>query len=217
MNQKTETIKLSASMIGGFLECKACFYRDYHHPQEFHLPGILNKMDRMEKDYYDCYRNKCPPILKGKIKEKLVNKEMVEKLRKGVIYFDEKLDAQFKGKMDDCFIDNKGNLVVMDNKTAAMKDNEFLIHYQLQLDSYAFLLKQAGYKVADYGYLVYYTPESGNPKDGIIFKVDVLRLKMNPQRALKVFHDAVRLLRKPSAPKGHEDCMTCKWIMEERG
>ena len=204
-------------MIGGFLSCPACFWRDYHYPQEFHLPGVLGRMDKLEKDYYDRFRNQTPPILKSQIKERLVSREMAEKLRKGLVYFDNKLNAQFKGKMDDCFIDEKGNLVPMDNKTAAMKDNEFLIGYQLQLDSYTFLLQKHGFKTAKYGYLVYYTPESGSPDKGIIFKAETKRMEMHPQRALKVFRDAVRLLRRKSAPKAHKECEVCEWISEIGG
>ena len=212
-----EVIKLSASMIGGYLGCPACFWRDYHYPKEFRLPGVLNKMDKLEKDYYDRHRDKTPPILKSQIKEKLVDMETAQKLRTGLIFFDEKLNAQFKGKMDDCFIDKKGNLVPMDNKTAAMKDNEFQKMYQLQLDSYTFLLQKHGYKVANYGYLIYYTPESGTPDKGIIFKAEAKRMDMNPRRALKVFRQAVSLLRSKRAPHAHKDCETCKWIKAIEG
>lgn len=212
--KQTETIKLSASMIGGFLGCPACFWRDYHFPQEFHLPGILNRMDRLEKDYYDRFRGQTPPILRGQIKEKLVDMETAEKLRKGMLFFDEKLNAQFKGKMDDCFIDSKGVLVVMDNKTASPSAEEFLKMYQLQLDSYALLMKMHGYKVANYGYLVYYVPESGDPAKGIIFRVEAKRMKLSPQRALKTFRAAVKLLRRPQAPKSHRDCVECEWLRE---
>ena len=82
MTQK-ELIKLSASMIGGYLGCPACFWRDYHYPQKFHLPGVLNRMDKLEKDYYDRHRGQTPPILRSQIKEKLVDIETAQKLRKG--------------------------------------------------------------------------------------------------------------------------------------
>jgi len=216
MTQK-EIIKLSASMIGGYLGCPACFWRDYHYPQEFHLPGVLNRMDKLEKDYYDRHRNQTPPILKGQIKEKLVDLDTAQKLRKGMLFFDEKLNAQFKGKMDDCFIDSKGVFVVMDNKTASPSAEEFLKMYQLQLDSYAFLLKKHGFKVANYGYLVYYVPESGDPDKGIIFKAEAKRMQLSSQRALKTFNAAVKLLRRRSAPKAHKDCEECRWIKTIEG
>jgi len=209
-----EIIKLSASMIGGILGCPACFWRDYHHPQEFHLPGILGRMDRIEKEYYDKFRNEVPPILKGKVRERLVDMETAEKFREGIVYFDEKLNAQFKGKMDDCFIDEKEVMIVMDNKTASPSDGEFLKMYQLQLDSYAFLLKNKGYKVADYGYLIYYIPESGDPQKGVIFRAEAVKLDIDTERVPGLFKKAVELLRMPKQPTSHKDCEECKWIME---
>lgn len=171
-------------------------------------------MDRLEKEYYDHYRNSIPPSLKGLIKENLVDAKTAEILRKGIRYFDAELSAELRGKMDDCLIDSKGNLVPLDNKTANPENEELVNIYQLQLDSYTFLLQQNGYKTAEHGYLIYYTPEAGNPHKGIIFRTDVKRLQMHPKRIFKVFRDAVKLLRKPSPPKFHKDCKMCEWLRQ---
>ena len=213
--KKRETVKLSASMLGAALGCPACFWRDYNFPLEFHLPGVLGKMDRLEKEYYDKYRNKTPPILRGLIKEKLVDAKMADKLRKGLKYFDGELNAVLSGKMDDCFVNSRGYLVPMDNKTATPKDekeDKFLQTYQTQLDTYTFLLQKHGYKTTDYGYLIYYTPESGTPDKGIIFRAEPKRLSMHPKSAIKVFKYAVNLVRRPKMPGSHKDCETCLWL-----
>lgn len=207
-----ELVKMSASSLGSALKCPACFWRDYNFPKEFRLPGILNKMDRLEKDYYDKYRNEIPPALRGKIKEKLVDMKTAEKLRTGLKYFDKELNAVLSGKMDDCFINSKGNLVPMDNKTASPKSEEFLQTYQLQLDTYTFLLQKHKYKTANYGYLIYYTPESGTPDEGVIFNAEPKKLTMHPREVMKVFRYAVNLVRKSKAPKSHKDCETCQWL-----
>jgi len=211
MNRK-ELVKLSASSLGSALECPACFWRDYNFPLRIHLPGVLNRMDKIEKDYYDRYRNKIPPILKSKLKEKLVDIKTVLKLRTGIKYFDKKLNAILSGKMDDCFIDSKNRLVVMDNKTASPDSEEFLHVYHMQLNVYAFLLQKNGFKTMDHGYLVFYTAEKGDPQKGVIFKVTVKKLKLHPQKALKVFRYAVSLVRRPRQPKSHKDCETCQWL-----
>jgi hypothetical protein len=214
MAQIPELIKLSPSKLGAFLECPACFWRDYHgkSPPSFPPAGILNRMDRLTKEYYDKFRNKVPPILKGKVPEKLVDKETAEKLRSYMKYFDEKLNLELKGKMDDCFIDETGKLVPMDNKTASPGNEDMLKMYQLQLDAYTFLLQQNSFKTADYGYLVYYVADSGDPENGIVFRAEAKKLEMHPEKILKLIKDAADVLRKPSPPKSHGDCEMCDWI-----
>lgn len=211
-----ELVKLSPSKLGSFLECPACFWREYHKklPPTFPLPGILNRMDALTKDYYDKYRNGIPPSIKGHVKEKLVDASTAEKLRTGIKYFDPSLNAVLSGKMDDCLIDSKGSLVPLDNKTASPSNEEMLKIYQLQLDAYTFILQKNGYKTADHGYLIYYVPESGTPDKGIIFNATVKRLEMKPNRVLKIFKDAVALVRKPRAPKAHGECEMCEWLRE---
>jgi len=210
---KTETIKLSASRLGSYIECPACFWRDYYKklPPTSPLPGVLNRMDALTKEYYDRFRNAIPPSIKGKIREKLVDDKTAEILRKGIKFFDSQINAVFSGKMDDCLIDSKGRLVPIDNKTAKPSD-DWRACYQLQLDGYTLLLQKNKYKTADYGYVIYYTPEKGDPQKGIIFNVEVEKLKMHPKHALDIFREAVKLLRRPTPPRYHRDCEMCKFL-----
>jgi hypothetical protein len=105
----------------------------------------------------------------------------------------------------------------MDNKTASPSDEEFLKMYQIQLDSYALLLQKHGYRITNYGYLVYYIPEKGTPDKGIIFRAEIRKLKIHPQRALKVFKAAVKLLKRPRPLKSHKDCEMCAWLKSIEG
>lgn len=209
-----ELVKLSPSRLGSFLECPACFWREYHKkmPPSFPLPGILNRMDALTKKYYDDYRDDIPPSVKGQIKEKLVDANLAEKLRTGIKYQDDELNAILSGKMDDCMIDSKGLLVPLDNKTASPSNEDLMNIYQLQLEAYTFILNKNGYKTANHGYLIYYVPDSGTPDKGIIFKATVKTLDLHPQRISKIFKDAVVLVRKSRPPKGHKDCDMCEWI-----
>lgn len=211
-----QLIKLSPSRLGSFLECPTCFWREYHKqlPPSFPLPGILNRMDRLTKDYYDNYRNKIPPSIKGQVKEKLVDGKTANILRQGIRYFDEDLNAVLSGKMDDCLIDLRGRLVPLDNKTASPSNEELVRIYKMQLDAYTFILKKNGYDTADHGYLIYYVPEKGTPDKGIIFKATVKKLEMNPGRIPKIFKDAVNLVRKQKPPRFHKECEMCEWIRQ---
>ncbi|MEM4254619.1 MAG: PD-(D/E)XK nuclease family protein [Candidatus Woesearchaeota archaeon] len=208
-----DVIKLSPSKLGSFLQCPACFWRDYHKkmPPSFPMPGILIRMDSLTKNYYDSYRNSLPPSLKG-LPETLVDKQTADKIRHWLSYKDPNTNAELRGKMDDCLINKKGELVPIDNKTASPKEGELLQLYQIQLDAYAFLLQKNNYKTANYGYLIYYTADSGTPDKGIIFKTETRKLELNPNRIPKILSDAAAVLKQSKPPKNHKDCEMCDWF-----
>jgi hypothetical protein len=174
-------------------------------------------MDALTKVYYDDYRGKIPPSIKGQITEKLVDAETAEILRGWIKYSDEKLNAVLLGKMDDCMIDSKGRLVPIDNKTASPSNESLMEIYQVQLDAYTYILQKNGYKTADYVYLIYYVPVKGTPDKGIIFEATVKKIELKPGRIPKLFADAVELVRQKAPPKMHKDCECemCKWMEGE--
>jgi CRISPR/Cas system-associated exonuclease Cas4 (RecB family) len=214
-----ELVKLSPSKLGRFLQCPACFWREYHKkmPPSFPLPGVLGRMDALTKTYYDDYRGKTPPSVKGQITEKLVDAETAEIVRGWIKYSDEKLNAVLLGKMDDCMIDSSGRLVPIDNKTASPSNESLMEIYQVQLDAYTYILQKNGYKTADYGYLIYYVPVKGTPDKGIIFEATVKKISLKPGRIAKLFADAVELVRQPKPPKTTKDCTCemCLWMGDE--
>jgi len=189
-------IKLSQSRLSTFIECPRCFWMDMHGklPPTSPLPGILNRMDAIMKGYYDNYRNRLPPTLKGKVHGKLVNSKICEMLRNKIRFEDKKLNAILSGKFDDCLVDSRGRYIPIDNKTAKPNE-EWKAAYQLQLDVYTLLLQLNNFKTAGYGYLAYYMAEKGDPVKGVIFKTEIVKLKTNPARALRVFREAVKLSR----------------------
>ena len=214
-------IKLSPSRLNTFIACKRCFWMAMHGKA---VPGgfpmaLLNVMDGIQKRYYDKYRSKgLPPLLKGEISLKLVDPKTAEKLRKYLIWHDKKTDAVLRGKMDDCFIDSKGVLVVMDNKTRSGDFKQIYPEYKFQLETYAFLLQQNGYKVnSKKGYIVYFQPDkTSNIEKGVKFTTDIKPVKLNPDIVPIIFRRAVALARKSKPPKEHAECELCTWIREIR-
>ncbi|MCX6750266.1 MAG: PD-(D/E)XK nuclease family protein [Candidatus Pacearchaeota archaeon] len=213
-------LKLSPSSLSVMRACPRCFWLQMNGPKEpagFPM-AILNVFDAVEKNYYDKYRKEgLPPMLKGKIPLKLVDQKTAEKLRKYLIWEDTETGAVLRGKMDDCFIDNKGTLVVMDNKTRSGDFKEIYENYLFQLDTYAFLLEKNGYKVADKGYIIYFQPDKGSDLDkGVKFSTDPKVVKLNPNRVIGVFREAVKIAKQKKAPEHHKECETCLWINKIR-
>jgi len=220
MKDSNKPIKLSPSSINTFLACPRCFWLAQHgHRVPAGMPlGLLCVLDGIEKNYYDRHRKEgLPPMLKEKVPFKLVDQETVEKLRHYVTWLDEKTGAVLRGKMDDCFIDKKGTLFVMDNKTRSGEFKEIYDEYKFQLDTYAFLLQKNGFEVGKTGYIVYFVPDKeSNIGEGIKFNVEVKSIELKPNRVLGIFRKAVNVAKQGRPPKHHKECEMCLWLNEMR-
>jgi CRISPR/Cas system-associated exonuclease Cas4 (RecB family) len=206
-----------------FLECPRCFwlrYREKVHRPAIPFPSLPSGMDRILKEYYDSFRIKSgmPPEIEGKVEGKLFpDQERMESWRnwrKGLRFEDPKLDAVLRGALDECLFDGKYH-IPLDIKTrgAAPKEGQSEEYYQTQLDCYAFLLDKNGYKTRDFAYLVYYFPESVSKKHQVNFNTEVVKLETDPERAYKIFSEAVNCYRGP-IPPSHTECGFCAWYSD---
>ena len=213
---KPKTLKLSPSRLNTFRECPRCFWNDIHGlgPPSGPMSSLPQAMDLIVKDYYDKHRAAgLPPLLKGKLPVKLVDPKTAAMVRAYINWTDPETGAVLRGKMDDCFVDGKGQLVIMDNKTRGFDVKEILDIYLFQLDTYAFLLEKAGHKVAATGYLVYFIPERGTDiSKGVYFRAEPHKVKINPGRVLSVFRKAVDVAKQARPPAHHKECEMCIWV-----
>jgi len=214
-------LRLSRSKLDEFLLCPRCFWLNIHGkgpPAGFPM-GIYIVMDSLQKKYYDKHRNKgFPPMLKDKFPFKLAEEKLAKSFRRGIEFRDDELNVVLFGKMDDCFVDEKGRLVVIDNKTSSSEPkDEFEDGYKFQLETYAFLLKKNGFKVNENGYLIYYIIDKENDfENGIRFNVKPKKFRLDTEHIHKVFKEAVLTARRSNPPKPHEECEMCMWIREMR-
>lgn len=215
-------LKLSRSKLETFRHCPRCFWLEMNGkaPPIDMAMGIYNILDTIQKNYYDKHRKDgLPPLLKGKIPFRLADFNLVEKLRKGISFKDEKLNATLWGKLDDCFIDNKERLVVMDNKTSSGgPKEEYEDSYQFQLDTYAYLLVKNSFDIHPDGYLIYFIPDKESHIDkGIMFDAEAKKFKLDHGRIYDVFKKAVATARKEEPPAQHKECEMCAWVEDMGG
>ena len=209
-------IKLSPSTLNFFLSCPLCFWLDKNKGISMGggpMPTITNGIDRVVKEYMNRYRphGKIPPFLEGKVPGKLI--EFLPKSLKMEIN-----GSSLTGRLDECLVLTNGEHAPLDHKTkgfAPKEDHQVHEAYQLQMDCYTLLLKGNNHPVNGDGYIVYYYPDFGELHNGIPFKVHVSKLKTNPNRALKVFNEAVKCLEGPQ-PKPSKDCGVCEFLRERR-
>lgn len=218
---ENKTIYLSPSKLNLFQECPLCFWlqvvRRIHRPSG-PFPTLPSGMDLLIKKYFDKYRAKdrLPPEIEGKVQGKLVKDQSLLKQWRSNYkesspqYRDKKLDAVLFGALDECLQDGKFYIPV-DYKTRgfALKENS-LFYYRTQLDSYTLLLEAEGYAHLSFSYLIYYIPEVVAKNGRVKFRVEVHKMETDPKRVLKVFQDAVKLIRGPK-PKSHSQCEFCSW------
>lgn len=221
---KKET-RLSPSSLNLFLECPRCFWlqinESIHRPRGAY-PSLPGGMDTIIKVYFDKYRVKgeLPPEVKGRLEGRLLSDtNLLNKWRNwrtGLKYKDEDLGVTLFGALDDCLVDSSSSEKIyympLDYKTRGSmpRDGDSEKYYGNQLDCYALLLEGNGYPIGEFGYLLYYYPKEVKEEGNVVFNVEPIRLKVDPERARKTLRDAVKLLNGPIPPH-HSECEYCIW------
>ncbi len=212
-------IRLSPSKLNLFLECPLCFWMEnvekIHRPRGI-FPSLPSGMDSVLKKYFDSFREsgEIPPEIEGKVEGELMQDlELLKKWtnnRVGIQFEDEESGALLMGALDECLV-NGETYIPLDFKTRGFDLKEDSTdYYQNQLDTYCLLLEKNGFKQPGFAYLVYFIPEKYEGQGITKFKIEIKKVKTSPERALKIFREAVRLL-KSQKPQAHSKCEFCSW------
>ena len=81
---------------------------------------------------------------------------------------------------------------------------------------YGFLLKENGFKVEDYAYLLFYYPKEVLSTGEVIFDTKLVKMNAKPENGRKTLNKAIQLLQKRK-PKASENCEHCKWLKKMKG
>lgn len=220
MNNKP--IQLSPNSLNLFLECPRCFWlqkkQGIKRPQPF--PYALNiAVDILLKQEFDSYRAKNevhPLLIANNIPAKLFsNQKLLNQWRSnftGIRYYDSKLDATLFGAVDDILEFEDGRLAPLDYKSTGAKVPTVYDRFQLQMDSYTYLLEKNGFQTPKKGYLAFYVVDKGNGfGDRLPFKKELYEIKTDPSDIYKLFKEAVALLKRNIPPSHSQDCELGRW------
>jgi CRISPR/Cas system-associated exonuclease Cas4 (RecB family) len=161
--------KLSRSKIELFMQCPRCFWLDVRQKitRPSSPPFNINKaIDELFKKEFDSYRAKAEPhplMSEYKIDAIPFAHEDLDAWRHnftGVVALHEPTNLHIFGAIDDVWVNNDGELIVVDYKATAKQsdvsiDSDWQITYKRQIEVYQWLLRQNGFKVSDTGYFVY--------------------------------------------------------------
>lgn len=219
-----KAIKLSPSSLNLYLECQHCFWLDKKmgakRPPPY--PYALNSaVDTLLREEFDAYRRRNeahPLLLENKIKAKLFqNQRLLDQWRDnfhGIKYYDSKLDATLFGAVDDILEFEGGKLAPLDYKSTGSKVANVYDRFQLQIDTYTFLLEKNGYKTNGKGYLAFYIVDKDKGFiDRLPFRKEIHEIEANPSDVYEIFKDAVFVLKGSTPPPHSKDCPFNKWLL----
>ena len=220
--------KLSRSKIDLFLECPRCFYIDNKLGVK-RVPGFpfsLNSaVDYLLKQEFDAHRSKGEqhPLQKEYgIDARPVSHDELDEWRRnfgGVRFIHEPTGLLVTGAIDDLWINDKNEYIIVDYKATAKDeavkelDKEWQEGYKRQMEVYQWLLRQNGLKVSDTGYFVYCTGKMDRQAfdKRIEFDINLIAYKGDDSWVEKTLHKIKECLDNKEIPKSGFSCDHCAY------
>jgi len=161
--------KISRSKIELYMQCARCFWLDARlkikRPDS--PPFNINKaIDALFKKEFDTYRAKGEPhplMTEYKVAAIPYSHAKMDDWRenfKGVVYVHEPTNLHIFGAVDDLWINDAGEVIVVDYKATSKDkeitlDSDWQICYKRQMEIYQWLLRRNDLPVSSTGYFVY--------------------------------------------------------------
>lgn len=223
-----EPFLLSRSKIDLFLNCPRCFYLDCRlgiaQPPGF--PFSLNAaVDALLKKEFDIHRAKgsAHPLMKTyKIEAIPYRHKMINIWRNprqgGIKYYHSETNFSVYGAVDDIWINNKEELIIVDYKATSKSgevniDADWQIGYKRQMEIYRWLFGKNNFKVSDMGYFVYCNGDADKEAfDGKLeFNIKIIPYRGNSDWVEDALRDIKKCLLFNQLPSAGIDCDFCRY------
>jgi CRISPR/Cas system-associated exonuclease Cas4 (RecB family) len=166
---QTTPFKVSRSKIELFTQCPRCFWLDVRlkitrpNSPPFRINSAIDELLKKEFDGYRVKGEPHPMMVDYKIDAIPMQHDDLDKWRHnftGVTTLHEPTNLHVFGAIDDIWVSNTGEAIVVDYKATAKDaevsiDADWQMSYKRQLEVYQWLLRQNGLTVSDTGYFVY--------------------------------------------------------------
>lgn len=216
-------VRLSASTLGIYEDCKRCFYSHIVNGvkrPETPFSSLPNGIDRALKSYANKFRGALPPQLHGKVSGVLFSD--MEKMKKYQAWqsgLQFSLDTKYGnvtliGALDDLLVD--GDLYTpLDWKTrgSAPKDSG-IQYYGRQANCYSLLLFGNGMKPSGSTVLCYWYPESIGDGSHVKFQSEVFVVPSDYREAMNTIEGAMAVLAGMVEPESSQTCGFCNWAKQ---
>lgn len=220
MEFKNNLIKISPSGISYLLECPRCLWlhinENKKRPRGVY-PSLPDGMDNVFKNYFDEYRarGEMPPEIDGRVEGTLFpDHKRLQAWREfnfgrgGIRAEIPEYGMLLSGAIDELLVSPEGKVVPFDFKTRGYPVKEDTHeHYRHQLDLYTLLFQKNNMNPADYGYLLFFWPDSYSL--GMAnFKTELIKMDVSPSRGLSVLQKVRSIIDGPM-PLAHHTCEYC--------
>lgn len=225
MANKSSPIKVSPSGVSYLLECPRCLWLHFNENKKRPrgaFPSLPDGMDNVFKKYFDEYRERgeLPPEIEGKAEGKLFNDPKQLNAwrefnfgRGGIRAEFPEINMVVAGAIDDLLVTSDGKFVPFDFKTRGYPTKaDTHEHYRHQIDLYALLFQKNGFEVAEYGYLLFFWPQSYSLGQAS-FKTELVKMDVSPSRGYAVL-EKVNSIITGEIPGVHELCEFCTYREE---
>lgn len=227
-SEAVEPFKVSRSALEFFLECPRCFYLDrklgISRPSG--LPFTLNSaVDELLKKEFDHYRSHAQPhplmvthgISAIPFSHPELNRWRTNSI--GIQFFHAQTNFMIVGAVDDVWVNQLGELIVVDYKATAKKseitvlDQAWHAGYKRQVEIYQWLLRQNKFKVSNTGYWVYANGDKSCDRfdSKLHFRMTVISHEGNDSWIEGVIGDAKNCLESSRLPDANENCEYCSF------
>ena len=161
--------KISRSKIELYMQCPRCFWLDARlkitrpNTPPFNINKTIDELFKKEFDVHRAAGTPHPIMSDNQIKAVPFAHPDMDKWRynfTGVVAVDTATNFHVIGAVDDVWVNDAGELIVVDYKATSKNkevdiDSEWQISYKRQMEVYQWLLRQNGFAVSSTGYFVY--------------------------------------------------------------
>lgn len=161
--------KVSRSKIELFMQCPRCFWLDtrlkIRRPSgpPFNINKTIDELYKKEFDMHRAAGTPHPIMVDNQLNTIPYQHKDLDKWRynfTGVATVHEPTNLHVFGALDDVWVNEEGELIVVDYKATSKNkeiniDADWQISYKRQMEVYQWLLRQNGFVVSDTGYFVY--------------------------------------------------------------
>ena len=175
---QVEPFKLSRSKLELFSQCPRCFWLDSRlkikrpSTPPFQINKAIDELFKNEFDHYRKLKQPHPIMVENSIKAIPYSNPNLNKWREnfvGIQYLHKPTNLLIFGAVDDIWVNDDGELIVVDYKATSKKgtvnlDADWQQSYKRQLEIYQWLLKQNEFRVSPIGYFVYTNADSSLEK-----------------------------------------------------
>ncbi len=231
----SKPILISRSKIDLFLECPRCFYLDkklgIKRPG---MPGFaLNSaVDVLLKKEFDLLRKK-------KEKHQLMIKYRVNAIpydhpdlsiwrddvnkKKGISFFHYPTNLEITGIVDDVWINEKEELIIVDYKSTSTSakidlNDKYKQGYKRQIEVYQWIFSQKGFKVSQTCYFVYANASKNRDRfDGKLeFDLEIIPYNGSYDWVEPLIYKIKEVLDSQNIPSSGSDCQYCQFFEKQK-